>query len=356
MALRFAECRAEHLPALRAFWARVYRPGYLLRENEALFRWQFGGPSPADADTYHIKLAMLDGEIAGCLGYIPVEVTIADRVVPGAWLANWIVDPDRRQLGLGPLLMREVVRQFDVTLNLGPNQDARTVLAKMGWAYVGTLTRYLHVLEADAVAALTESGRLDWPATAGWKGHHRGAAVRPITAFDGEATELWDRLASTLGAGTRRSAAYLNWRYIQHPVWTYCCLEARERGRLGGFAVYHVEPVRDRGVTVGRLVELVAEPGAANALLGAVLEDARARGVTLVDFFSSSPQLAPALQAHGFLTGEEAPVAQIPLLFQPLDRRRVAIHFMAQLARVSGAAGLASWYVTKSDADQDRPS
>jgi GNAT superfamily N-acetyltransferase len=355
MALRFAECRTEDLPALRAFWARAYRPGYLLRENHSLFRWQFGSRVSADGDSYHVKLAMMDGEVVGCLGYIPVEVTLAGRVVPGAWLANWMVDPDRRQLGLGPLLMREVTRQFDVTLNLGPNQDARTVLAKMGWSYVGALTRYLHMLDVEAAAALTESGRLDWPATRGGKGHQPGIAVRLVSAFDEEATRLWDRLAPTLGAGTRRSADYLNWRYIHHPLWTYGCFEARTGSRLSGFAVYHVEPVRDRALTVGRLVELVAEPDAASALLGAVLEDARTQGVALVDFFSSSPQMAPALLAHDFLSGEEAPVAQIPLLFQPVDRQRVAIHFMAQLARVSGTASLASWYVTKSDADQDRP-
>lgn len=356
MALRFAECRSEDLPALRAFWARAYRPGYLLRENHSLFRWQFGGRSPADGDSYHVKLAMLDGEVVGCLGYIPVEVTLAERVVPGAWLTNWMVDPDRRQLGLGPLLMREVTRQFDVTLNLGPNQDARTVLAKMGWSYIGALTRYLHVLDVEAAAALTESGRLDWPAARGPNGHHPGISVRPVSAFDEGATHLWDRLAPTLGAGTRRCADYLNWRYIHHPLWTYRCFEAWVGGRLGGFAIYHIETVRDRSLTVGRLVELVAEPDAASPLLGAVLEDARTQGVALVDFFSSSPQMTSALLAHDFLSSEGAPVAQIPLLFQPVDRRRVAIHFMAQLTRVSGVASLASWYVTKSDADQDRPS
>lgn len=354
MALRFAECRSDDLPALRTFWARAYRPGYLLRENHALFRWQFGARAPADGDAYHVKLAMLGGEVVGCLGYIPVEVTLAERVVRGAWLANWMVDPERRQLGLGPLLMREVTRQFDVTLNLGPNQDARTVLAKMGWSYVGTLPRYLHVLDVGAAAALTEAGGLDWPAPAAWTGG-QGIAVRPISAFDETATALWDRLAPTLGAGTRRSADYLNWRYVQHPLWEYRCFEACAGGRLRGFAVYRVETVRDRSLMVGRLVELVAEPEAAGALLGAVLEDARARGVVLLDFFSSNPRTAPALEALGFLTDAQAPVAQIPLLFQPIDRQRVAIHFMAYPAKVLGAASLASWYVTKGDADQDRP-
>ena len=118
MAVSFVECAAEHLPALREFWGRVYRPEYILRVNEPLFRWQFG--NAADSGKFNLKLALLDGAIAGCLGYMPVEATLAGRRARGAWVVNWMVEPEHRRLGLGPLLMREVTKQFDVTLNIGP--------------------------------------------------------------------------------------------------------------------------------------------------------------------------------------------------------------------------------------------
>jgi len=355
MALGVVDCRADHLPALQAFMARVYGASYILHACEPLFRWQFGGTAEAPPDTFHLKLALLDGEVVGCLGYIPVEATIAGRVVRAAWLANWMVDPDQRRLGLGPLLMREVTNQFEVTLNLGPNQDARTVLVKMGWTEVGPLTRYVAVLDRETAALLTESGRLDWPATKAPPAAPDAVDVQPIKVFEPEATALWDRLASTLGGGTRRSAEYLNWRYARHPLWAYRCFEARESGRLVGFAVYHVEAVRDLPVKVGRLVELVATPPAAEALLRATLQDARTQGVALVDFFCSSPLAAAALLVHDFLPGHEPPVAQLPMLFQPIDRRRTAIQLLAYLAKMPTAAGVADWYVTKGDGDQDRP-
>lgn len=355
MALGIVDCRADLLPALQAFMARVYGGPYILRRCEPLFRWQFGGITGAQGDIFHVKLAMLDGEIVGCLGYIPVQATISGRVRRGAWLANWMVDPDKRRLGLGPLLMREVTNRFDVTLNLGPNQDARTVLVKMGWTEVGALTRYVCVLDRHAAATLTESGRLDWPASLAPPPRPDAAITQSITVFAPDATDVWDRLAGAVGAGTRRTAEYLNWRYARHPVWTYRCFEVRARGQLHGFAVYHVEPVRDTPVTVGRLVELVADPPAADALVRAVLEDARAQGVALVDFFCSSPQVAPVLRAHGFLPGHEPPGTHLPMLFQPVDRRRTAIYFMAYLANVAQDDLVTSWYVTTSDADQDRP-
>lgn len=355
MALAVVDCKVDQLPALQAFMERVYGASYVLRVCEPLFRWQFGGASDPQSDTFHVKLAVLDGEIVGCLGYIPVETTIADRVVRGAWLANWMVDPDKRGLGLGPLLVRAVTNQFDVTLNLGPNQDARTVLTKMGWTGVGVLTRYVCVLDRDAAAELTESGQLDWPDAQARGAHPRATDVEPIKMFSQDATEVWDQLVGALGGGTRRSATYLNWRYARHPVWTYRCFEARDRGELGGFAVYHVELVRDMPVKVGRLVDLVAKSPAAHGLVSAVLDDARAQGVALVDFFCSSPLVATVLRAHGFIPGPEPAVEQVPMLFQPLDRRRIAMHFMAYLAKIPARAGVQSWYVTKSDGDQDRP-
>jgi GNAT superfamily N-acetyltransferase len=355
MSLGVVDCRAEHLSALQVFMARVYGASYILRACEPLLRWQFGGVSSGQSDTFHLKLAMLDGEVVGCLGYIPVDVTIAGRVARGAWLANWMVDPDKRRLGLGPLLMREVTNQFDVTLNLGPNQDARTVLVKMGWTDVGPLPRYVHVLDRDAAARLTESGRLDWPATEAPPTPASAIDVQPVKVFTPEATKLWDQLAWTLGSGTRRSAEYLNWRYARHPLWGYRCFEAREGARPAGFAVYHVESVRDLPVKVGRLVELVGTSPTIAALVGATLEDAREEDVALIDFFCSSPLMAEPLRAKGFLSGHDAPVVQLPMLFQPVDRRRTAIPFLAYLAKAPAGASVGHWHVTKGDGDQDRP-
>jgi hypothetical protein len=343
------------VPALKRFWARMYRPDYVLCKNDALFQWQFLGPAGAAGGAFNLKLALVDGEIAGTLGSIPVEVSLDRRVVRGAWLANWVVDPERRRLGLGPLLMREVTGRVEVTLNGGPNLEARSVLTRMGWTDLGQLTRHVLVLDAEKAASLTRSGRIDWPPVGrpDVEGA-RGINVAITARFTPDATDLWDSLAPSLGAGTRRTAQYLNWRYIDHPVWQYCCVEARHGGQLRGVAVYRVEPVRDRPVQLGRIVEVIGEEAAASALVATIVNEAASRGLAALDFFCSSPQLASTMRAHGFLAGDESPAAQLPMLFQPLDHRRSAIHFMAHLPR-DHAPAISHWYVTKSDADQDRP-
>ncbi len=348
MAVALVDAAAADLPDLREFWARVYRPDYVFLRSEALFHWQFGD---AAAVKFHLKLARLDGALSAGLGYMPVEVTLGGRVVRGAWVVNWMVEPKYRRLGLGPLLMREVMRQFDVTLNIGPNQDAINATTRMGWADFGELTRHVCVLDATMAQALTPSGQLDWP-----KGSARSPAskldVRAVKQFSSDATALWDESQATAKAGVRRSAAYLNWRYARHPLFEYRLLEARRDGRLQGLAVCRVERVLDVPVRVGRITELLAAPDAMDGLVDAVLNEARAQQVAVVDFFTSRP--CEALRSHGFIEGEDSRAAQIPMLFQPVDRRRTGIRFLA-FGPDGATVRAAQWFVTKGDGDQDRP-
>jgi len=358
-AIDFHDCRADEVPALKEFIARSYGPTYVLGVNDDYFRWQYGGWTGTPAERYRLRLALVEGRIAGCLGYIPCDVNVAGQTLRGAWLANWMVAPEHRKLGVGPLLAREVAREFEITLALGANADAQNILARMGWTDFGMLQRYVAVLDRAAAAVLCETGRLDWPGLEDGSAATRptDGDVRRVETFAGAAQDLWDRLrgGDAALAGTRRTTEFLNWRYARHPQFSYRLFEISRNGQLQGFAVHRVEQARDLPVRVSRLVEFVAEAEAADALLAAVLEDARAGQAVAMDFFCGSRGLNDLLARHGFLGGDDQRTRQIPVLYQPIDRRRAGIRFLADLRQVPQATAIKQWYVTKSDGDQDRP-
>ena len=120
----------------------MYSPEYVLSREKPFLEWQFGAAPNPERAGLDVKLGLVDGEIAGCVGYIPVQLCIGTRLVRGAWAANWMVDDRYRRLGLGPLLMRELCSQFDVTLALGGNRDAHALLPRMGWTDFGDLPRF----------------------------------------------------------------------------------------------------------------------------------------------------------------------------------------------------------------------
>lgn len=357
MSLVFVNCQEAHSSALRAFLARTYPPDYVLEVNEALFHWQFRDTPGHHEPGYHLKLALLDKEIVGCLGFIPVEITMSGQIVRGAWTANWMVDTELRRLGVGVLLMRELMRQFDVVLVVGLSREAHDLLGRMRWTDFGCLFRYVCVLDVKAVGCLLETGRFSRFEAGRCQQlpRHTEITVQSVSRFCDEATLLWDAVWGRVGAGTRRSAEFLNWRYAFHPVFVYRLFEARRAGRLIGFSVYRVEEVRELPARVGRIVELVSERDQEGHLLEAMQDDARAQGVALLDFFCASQRFSGVLAQCGFLPGEEEPAVRIPILYQPLDRRRTGIPFMAYLGKVQGAGSTKDWYVTKGDGDQDRP-
>lgn len=356
------------LPAVRDFLARSYRADYPLLANENLFRWQFGNRLE-DADVrerYNLKLALVDGEVAGCLGYIPVDVMVNDARRRGAWVVNWMVEADKRRLGLGPFLMREVMKQFDIVLNVGPSHDAQELLTRMGWTHFGELTRHIAVLDAQGASALCEGGSVaqlnDVSATTVVDAARDGMNVSFVRRFQRDATHLWQQTRhDRFAAGADRAAEYLNWRYADHPEFDYRLFEARNDNRLIGCAIYRVEAVRGlpMAVRVGRIVELIAEEAAADALLQTLIADAREHGVVILDFFCAGDSFSDVMRRNGFLTNNDSTVvAEIPMRFQPLDRRRKGIPFMAYLHNMPEAALLTDvhrWYVTKGDGDQDRP-
>jgi GNAT superfamily N-acetyltransferase len=348
MAVTFTDCRSDQIEPLRRFFAEMYAPEYVLSRERPFLEWQFGAAPNPERMGLDVKLGLVDGEIAGCVGYIPVQLSIGTRMVRGAWAANWMVDDRYRRLGLGPLLMRELCSQFDVTLALGGNRDAHALLPRMGWTDFGDLPRFVAVVDADAASRLTESDMRRWPTVTAGPTAER---FEWVDCFTESATALWDRLHKGV-AGTRRTADYLNWRYAAHPMFEYRLLQAGNGADLDGLAVYRVESVRGVPVKVGRIVELVSEPKDAGRLLRAIVDDARTQGVAILDFFCSTPRLAPPMVDAGFST--EA-AAHFPMLFQPIDRTRTGVLFMAHLRKCPDATALGDWYVTTSDGDQDRP-
>jgi GNAT superfamily N-acetyltransferase len=350
MSVAFRTCRADEVAPLQAFFAAMYSPQYVLSRDDRYLRWQFReGPAEPD-DRLALKLALVDGAIAGCIGYIPVEISLGGGVRRGAWAANWMVDDQYRRLGLGPLLLRDLCKQFDVTLALGGNRDAHSLLPRMGWKDFGDLPRYVLVLDPEAAGRLTEAGAIEWPRVSP-SGADAGA--ERVDEFDDDATALWDRVCGD-SAGTRRSAAFLSWRYQQHPTFEYRLFERRDGGSLRGFAVYRIEQVQDVA-RVGRIVELVGEADHLQPLLHGLVADARRDGVAMLDLFCSSPRLRPAMTGEGFLPGEAPPARALPMLFQPIDRSRTGILFMADVRKCPEADGIDDWYVTSADGDQDRP-
>jgi hypothetical protein len=215
----------------------------------------------------------------------------------------------------------------------------------MGWTDFGELRRYVAVLDPAVAAQLGDVSDLVPHAP------RASTLVARVSEVPEDATALWDALSADI-AGTRRSADYLYWRYRAHPLFEYRMFTLRRGAALAGVGIYRLETARDVSITVGRMVELIAAPDEAALLAAAMTDDAAREGAALVDFFCPLQRLMEPLTAAGFSHDASA---RFPMLFQPIDRSRTGVLFMADLRKCPRAAARMDWYVTTADGDQDRP-
>lgn len=130
-------------------------------------------------------------------------------------------------------------------------------------------------------------------------GRARGVSVRPVHRFDSRFDPVTLLCMSWSGLWSPHDAAFLNWRYFDHPTHRYAAWAAWIDDQLAGYYVLRIAPEPPH------LMELAAPsqpPSVARALLHHAVASARAAGCARLDFFAAPGwRHWPLLRAAGFL-------------------------------------------------------
>jgi hypothetical protein len=358
------------LPEAQRFLGDHWKRGHILASDAELFGWQHQKPDDPD----HLSVVVArgeDGELQGMLGVIASRFCARGEKCPAAWLTTWIVPERFRSAGTGLRLLQRVLQETPGLVGtLGGNEVTMRLLGTMGFKLWPAIPRWVRGVSRPALESLLAAAGPVYPDEC-WDAWLRErptvptAPAVPVTPWSDRSPGPWDAAWRTRFAprlvGTWRDAAYLRWRYLDHPRFTYRVLLAGDatNGAPGGLGVYRVQQVRGRPEVVVRVVELLAEGPATGALIAAIAGDAEAMGAAFIDFYCTAPAVGMKLEGHGFVRDDVLPVS-LPALFQPLDAGRTALTGALKLTLPSGGPGeqlLGSdeLYVTRSDCDQDRP-
>jgi len=347
--------RADWL-AIDTFMAEAYGISYIMRDFD-LFSWQFGmGGREADLT---VATARRDGQIIGMLGYIPVTVSWGDATEPlvGAWLVNWMVAEGERT-GIGPVLMRRLQELYPLLFSQGANSTNRLIAERMGFHFYQKVHRFAAIFDAGACKPYLVEG-VDVTELRAWTD----------PGLDGEC-ELWpaERLRSEFAPnwssydcarfGTLRDLEYLNWRYFNHPHFTYHVLAAGSESHPA-LCVYRIEKSSGRATqNVGRIVEFLCARGDVASRLGATLlnialREMKRRACVFADFYCSSAHLTGPIRAAGMVQEVNAQLAsRLNPVATSTREQNLEVWVKSNLPP---PPELCDYYVTKSDGDQDRP-
>lgn len=219
---------------------------------------------------------------------IPRLIRVGDTLVKGAVLGDFAVDPAHRSLGpalqllkatLAPVTTGEYALTYDY-----PSESMYVIYRRMASRALGDEHRYVRLL--SAVPALSHRYGKGIVSTYVGKGvdiliwlrdlSSRVTGNIEIEPFPDEFhTEFWKlstRICGSRTASVDRNAAYLNWRFRQHPERNHTTLVARRDGALVGYVILH--PTEEQSLVIDELICLPVDD-IVRALMSGVLSFAR---------------------------------------------------------------------------------
>jgi len=358
---------------LDSYWAK----GHVYTRLPRLFDWTFGRRNLWDQDSYSFAVAEDESDVVGILGGIPFVFNCLGRASPGIWFANYMVRPDYRRGSLALRLFNTFHRPpYTTVIAFGVSPAAMPLYQTLRARVLSEIPRHFGVLPGaeERLVRLLCLIYPDWPTS---RARRISRALRfphelGETALTNSAAmpEHWDErdwpywAARTVGAA--RNHDYIQWRYSEHPCFTYRVIAVPD-GERTGLLIWRLETMRrstphglediDR---LGRLVEfLPTSRHNAQVLLTHFCQMLGKAGALGADYYGYHGEIGYGLHELGFcMLRENEDGLAIPTRFQPLDGEGSPILsavFVPDDVPVCSHDLSCLWYWTKSDADQDRP-
>jgi len=230
---------------------------------------------------------LFDGErIIGHYAITPMGLEVAGAPVRALLSMTTMTHPDYGRQGIFLHLLQETCKrsaELGFALVYGfPNNNSNPGFLKRGWKDFGKVVEY-------ARASPNTPAR-------------RIPNIAPISRFGVDVDRLWEQVAPHMGITVARTAAYLNWRFFDHPTAHYRVQGLFSGSRLRGYVVTKVYAPEGKPAK-GHIIDLVAIAAAdALVLVQAGLEDLTAHSVEEVSaWFPPDSFVGIACRQEGFL-------------------------------------------------------
>jgi len=275
-----------------------------------------------------------------------------DEPMIAVWMANWMVEENYRT-GVGPILFRRMMEMYPVVLGQGASGMNKPIAEKMGFRVYPEIPRHVAIFDAGRAAAFKVSDDVVLPDV--WT--QGGGSTVNVHGLPADYDPDWS-LYPDLRFGTVRKTAYLEHRFLNHPVFDYEIMVAGS-GREPAVCVFRIEQssgsVSDK---VGRFADFYfpatedGEKRAVEVMQAALAEMAR-QGCAFADIYCTPARYVNALHRAGMTSigGDVLATRMNPVEHEARDQN-IEIWVRRDMIAPPEITDL---YLMKSDGDQDRP-
>ena len=323
-------------------------------------RWLTANPAH-DGAVPQAWICRRSGAIVGSQGGVPVRLKEGEQVISASWAVDLMVDPEWRLRGVGPVLSEALTRANELVAALSISDAAYRSFLRSGWRDLGDVPNYVRPCDAGwsveqvglqgcrAVVARVLA-RIALAVTRLGSGLVARAArteLRLVPRFDERVDQVWASAAASYPVLAVRDHRTLGWRFDASPdAGDNTRHYLVQGGRVRGYVVTRVEPLRDRRTLV--ILDYLASPRWVLPLLARVSALPEARGAAAIVCRTLSPGNDLAFHAAGFLRRgtDDRPGALVPA---------AGTHFRFMVHQGDRPERLAfdrrRWFLTTADSD-----
>lgn len=339
------------------------------RENSITFEpnffdWQYQRPQTFfqmdDAGFYFCKNNL--GQITGYCSASNAPYLWKGKEVTGRFFHEWYSDPT--QSGPAAALLARQLESAPILQVMGASANTLSILFRMRPFLWFPLKRLCAVLDPEKTSLLIDNEGADpYFLLTALRFQASVSVDRPfgkqIQTFDDGYQDIWGETSRNFIATVNKSSQYMNWRYVDHPIFSYYRhVYDTSRGERV-YIVWRAEHIRDKAINVARICEIIGSLTALPEAIPSFVQDLIGLGIVFADFFCTNDAINKTLTTIGFCEVIPLEELDIPRLFSPLQKDfRKTLHSAISVSPDHFSEdfhNISEFYFTKGDTNQDMP-
>jgi hypothetical protein len=339
---------------IQSFYKRNWNKRIAL-SDPGFYAWQFVN-NPINSGIDECVVALKGGTLCGVMGVNSRSFYLNGNRVNGAELTTWIVSEDVRGKGAGPGILNYLLEKYDVLIGMGISRDALPIYLRLGFKYLRSIPRYLRLFNPEGIAEYSVINALGIKLA---KLRSAKISSNPYTTLqidDGALDMVFHDFSKKYQLFDRGSVE-LRWRYTNHPVYRYesHLIVDKQSNKKAIVVTRHQELPNEQVIL--RVMDIFGDDEALLPAAAFIDSYCIERKYALADFFCTTTKISSKLIAAGWFSALDEEFFQFPHLFEPIELRAPSSTSLVYWARheLEKLADYSTLYITKQDADLDRP-
>jgi len=327
--------------------------------NPKFYRWQFT-ESPSDKGDDHCMVAVDEssGELCGVMGLNRRSFFLNGLLLNGAELTTWVVDNKHFGKGIGAKILKKIQSKYDVLIGMGITDMALSIYMRSDFRYLRSIPRYIRVFEFEKIEEYSQYIPLAKKLIKKWSNFSNNTPFNVEPISEENISSLKPILIKQFNYFSR-DHNFLEWRFSKHPIFKYnqylLYSDGIHKGK-GVFVCMRLETSVEN-LKILHIIDCIGDPLDMPAAISFINDFCIKNGIHVTDFYCTSTKISSYFVSSGWFSINDDTCFQFPHLFHPVEFRTPPSTSLIYWSKDNfvDMSDIGRLYVTKQDADLDRP-